>query len=353
VFEKAVLGGGPVGLITAIELSKYSKTVLVTQRVPDASSAPRLEAVPAAFINLLIELGVHPRRIGVDRLHDTRYLAWEQREPRVTNGPPAAYVERPALDFELFALVRRHKWLTTVIETKKPLFEGEWWRGQGWRARVLFDATGRRAILASQRSRLPKPWIARTFWTMHAARPMDRTLRIAALPFGYAYRLSSARYDTLGVVGRGRYVGGAPGLLELGIKSNGGTWVLDGLPGLLSLNPGYVYPASVQWSRGAACIGVGDAALARDILSSQGLAAGVSEAFYAAAIRDVEDVRMFRSRQGEQREAHLGSLAKQIDTCEFRYTANWSEYAAFVQRHRASALLSRNVGLVAGRLVST
>jgi hypothetical protein len=155
------------------------------------------------------------------------------------------------------------------------------------------------------------------------------------------------------VVGRGRYVGGAPTLLELGIKSNGGSWVLDGLPSLVSLNLGYAYPASVQWTYGAGYIGIGDAALARDILSSQGLAAGVSEAFYAAAIRDVEDVRLFKTRQREQREAHLGSLAKQIDTCEYRHTANWSAYAAFVQRHRASAILSRNVGLVAGRLVST
>src|SRR5271169_5896993 len=98
VFERAVIGGGPVGIVAGLQLSRQSPTALALCRVPDANAAPRLEVVPAGFIATLVELGVHPRRIGVDRLHNVRHLAWEHREAQTRNGPPAAYVERPALD---------------------------------------------------------------------------------------------------------------------------------------------------------------------------------------------------------------------------------------------------------------
>jgi 2-polyprenyl-6-methoxyphenol hydroxylase-like FAD-dependent oxidoreductase len=350
-FDVAIVGGGPVGLVAALEISKHSSTVLISDRLPDAAAPPRLEAVPSAFVNLLISIGVHPGRIGVDRLHDARYIAWEQSSPHAVSGPPAAYLERPALEGELFQLVARCGRVSALLESVQPSFDGTWWHGPSWRARSLIDASGRRAVCANHRVRPSRPWVARTFLTLRGQIHSDRTLRIAALPFGYAYRLGSGRYDTIGLVGRGGDLGGPPGKLERAIRRNGGDWILAGLPGLATLAPGPAYPVSVQWGQSMAVMAIGDAVLARDILSSQGLANGVSEAFYAAAIGGDEDRRLFRMRQLGQREAHLAALADLIATCRFRDRENWSEYRAFVAKHRTPARAWKKVGLAAGRLV--
>ena len=204
---------------------------------------------------------------------------------------------------------------------------------------------------AHRKVRPPKPWVARTFWTSRPQASADRTLRIAALPFGYAYRLGSSRYDTLGLAGRGEYLKGPPELLERAIKDTRGSWILEGLPSLMALSTGPAYPVSVQWSQGVASIAIGDAILARDILSSQGLSTGVSEAIYAAAIRTDADVGLCRTRQRDQREAHLESLAELIANCRFRDRDNWVEYRTFVSKHRAPVRNQKKVGLVAGQIV--
>lgn len=60
---------------------------------------------------------------------------------------------------------------------------------------------------------------------------------------------------------------------------------------------GNVSVASVQWTSGEVGRRVGDAALARDILSSQGIAGGISDALYAAAIRSYDDETLPSARQ--------------------------------------------------------
>ena len=92
-------------------------------------------------------------------------------------------------------------------------------------------------------------------------------------------------------------------------------------------------PASVQWTAGGDARRIGDAALARDALSSQGLAAGISEALYAAAVVDESGESLLSLRQREQRAAHLLSLARSIAACRFRAEEAWQEYEMFVAAH--------------------
>src|SRR5262244_1365133 len=99
--QVVVLGSGPAGMMAALELSKHYRTVLLTRRLPSVEEAPRVEAVPAALIALLIKLGIHPGQIGVECLHESRLMAWEHDDCAASIGSAAAHVERPALDVAL------------------------------------------------------------------------------------------------------------------------------------------------------------------------------------------------------------------------------------------------------------
>jgi flavin-dependent dehydrogenase len=96
------------------------------------------------------------------------------------------------------------------------------------------------------------------------------------------------------------------------------------------MRAGKISSASVQWTRGKVGLRIGDAALAKDTLSSQGLASGISEALYAAALRKEEEQTLFSLRQIEQRQAHLNSLAHLIARCRFRQQEAWQQYAGFI-----------------------
>ena len=70
-FHRAVLGAGPVGLIAALQSAKAERTLLIARALPKASrhlAAPRIESVPAALVNLLLDFSIDPRRIGVDQI---------------------------------------------------------------------------------------------------------------------------------------------------------------------------------------------------------------------------------------------------------------------------------------------
>jgi hypothetical protein len=105
----------------------------------------------------------------------------------------------------------------------------------------------------------------------------DRTCRawqefsIAALPDGYCYRLGSASMVTFGLVGRAAVLAGCLTSIERHVRRFA-PWLLDGLPAVAAMSPGPTKPASVQWSASGSGLRIGDAALARDALSSQGIA---------------------------------------------------------------------------------
>jgi flavin-dependent dehydrogenase len=347
-FDVAILGAGAVGMIAALQVGRSGRTaVVVTRRIPRADDLPRVDAVPAGLLALLLELGIDPGRIGADRLHEARVSAWETAAPSASKAPLTAHVERPALELALLdRLVATGGVAVVRGSCGLPAHGGA--AGDGWRARMVVDATGRRALTATRRQRPARPWVARTFWTPPQSSGAELGFAVAALPDGYAYRLSSRSIACLGVVGR-LAIAGPPAVIEAVVRSRA-SWLLDGLPALAAMRPGAAGAACVQWAEAGGHLRIGDAALARDPLSSQGLATGASEAMLGAAVRHNRDLALLMARQREQRQTHLVSLLQAIDRCRYADAPSWRAYRAFVARHIGALEHSPTAALRGGRI---
>jgi len=127
-------------------------------------------------------------------------------------------------------------------------------------------------------------------------------------------------------------VKGPPADVEAAVRDASAGWLLDGMPSLAAMRAGDSGIGSLQWSLGGNGVRIGDANLARDALSSQGIAVACSEALYAAAIRTPVDAALVHARQIEQRATHLDTLGRVIERCRFREASIWSDYASFVAR---------------------
>jgi hypothetical protein len=352
--------------VAALAASRRATTVLVAARLPAAEDPPRVEAVPARLLSTLLDFGIHPRAVGAERLHDRRAAAWEGAAPVARQAPWTAHVERPQLECALLAVLLASGRVAVVLDATAPAVgpparparrpDRPAWFGAGWQARRLIDATGRRAITATRRVRAPAPWSGRTFWAARADCSATEEFRIAALPDGYVYRLGAATHVGLGFVGRGTRAGADPHDLAARLWEAEAGWMLDGLPDLRAMRPGRPQPATVQWAAAGPGVRIGDAALARDVLSSQGLATGISEALYAAAIATEDDRVLFARRQLGERVAHLAALGETVARCRFREAEPWARYRTFLERYsaspRAPSRPSRAVGLRRGRIVT-
>jgi flavin-dependent dehydrogenase len=345
-FDVAVLGAGPVGLIAALQLARQGESVvIVAKNLPRTDGPRRVDATPAAFLALLVDFGIHPASVGVDRLHSFRFSAWEAEQPVVSEGAKIAHLERPALDIALLERVRH-----AGVPMLAPFHRQEGGAcGQGWQAQRVIDATGRAAVTASRLIRPPRPWVARTFWLSRARCDADPAFCIAALPDGYVYRLGGASTITLGITGRGAAISGSVSALEERLRSFA-PWLLQGLPALADMHQGATCAASTQWSMDNSELRIGDAALARDALSSQGIAAGVSEALLAAAVANEDDVELIWERQREQRQAHMTSLLQLIDRSRYSHLPVWQDYRAFLARHVEATALDTAVAFKGGRI---
>jgi hypothetical protein len=350
-FDRAIVGAGPVGLIAALQSSRSSRTLLVCRASAESAPAPRLETVPAALLSLMMDFGVDPRRIGIDRLYDARHVAWESRVPSTNRDRAVAHIEHGALQTELWSIARRQPNLTVQIESQLPVKRQGYWCGSAWRAKTLLDATGRAMAFANRKVRPPRPWVARPFWTHQLSAACDRSLRIAALPFGYVYRLASSHTDMVWIAGRGSNLSQSAAVLERTLKSAGARWLLEGFPPLETASTGRAYAASVQWSENSPCAAIGDAALARDILSSQGLATGFSDALYGVASQTEGEAKLCADRRISERAAHLRLLAQLFASCRYRDRADWIQYLDFVASHQCAATVAERAALVAGRIV--
>jgi flavin-dependent dehydrogenase len=347
-FDVAILGAGVIGLITAIEVTRSGRTaIVVTKRIPRADDPPRVDAVPAGLIALLAELGINPKGIGVDRLHDLRIAAWDVALPSASRAPKSAHVERPALELALLDRLVGIQGVQFTFERCKPTDDGRIF-GSGWRAHTVIDATGRAAVTASQRRRPARPWVARTWLTSRRWCKADPGFAIAALPEGYAYRLGSSSFLCLGVVGRA-CVSGGPIAVEDIVRTHA-PWLINGLPGVASMRPGAAGAASVQWTESDSRLRIGDAAVARDALSSQGLATGAAEAMLAAAVRKDSDLALLLARQREQRLAHFASLLQTIERCRFSASSTWRDYRTFVSQQIPARERASTAALRSGRI---
>jgi flavin-dependent dehydrogenase len=337
-FDVAVLGAGPVGLIAALQFARSGRGVVIaSNRLPAPDVAPRVDAVPASFLALLVEFGINPIEIGADRLFRARASAWPSAAPVISEGAPTAHVERPTLDI---ALLRAAKRAGCAIRSRFRLDAGEV-GGHDWTAKSFVDASGRAAVTAARRIRAPKPWIARSFWAPVGAH--DRGFAIAQLPQGYVYRLGAASTLAFGVVGRRDAVAGSLMDIARHLRVHA-PWMLEDLPAFAELRSGGACAASVQWSEGGG-LRIGDAALARDALSSQGIATGASEAMLACAMRGEDDLALIVARQREQRQAHLRALLGVLESGLYSDAPAWREYIDFVASQRVPEVVESTVAV--------
>jgi 2-polyprenyl-6-methoxyphenol hydroxylase-like FAD-dependent oxidoreductase len=315
------MGGGPVGLVAALTAANTARTALVLNRPPDHSAPVRIDAIPARTLALLVELGIEPRAIGADCLHNCQRVCWESDTPNWGRGARTAHIERPLLECALFNLLLAQNRVKIITDRKRPSFDGVF-HGTGWRATNVVDATGRASLTSRTRIRLKPRCASRFYWTSRDAAPSATPeFHIAALAGGYAYRLGSARRIGIGFVGGGEFLNSDP---EQILKD--AAWLRDGMPSFASMKRGASGVTSVQWAVPGHAALAGDAAIARDPLSSQGLAASLSDALYAIAAISSGKLDSLHMRQAENLAAHLKHLGEQIIRCRYRNSPLWSAY---------------------------
>lgn len=356
-FDVAVLGAGPAGLVAALRLAERGDVALVVDRFPREDDPPRIDAVPASFVALLVELGIHPRTVGAEGVRDQRWVAWSARTPRIRRLAPTVHLERPRLECALLEHVVRHPRIALFLSRAWNRADGLFW-GDGWRAARLVDATGRAAVTADTILRAAHPWAARSLWRSVGRDGRGPDFALTALPEGYAYRITTRRAVVVGFVGRGAAVEGAPGNLEERLRSLDAAWMIADLPPLASFHEGRASTASVQWAapssrsiRGPRPLRIGDAALARDPLSSQGIATACSEALFVASVASDTDADLFERRQAEQRQIHLAALKRMVDASIFSRESIWRDYAEFITRHLDAPTGAPPVALREGKIV--
>lgn len=303
-----VLGGGPVACAAALVLARRFEVTLRMDRDATRLGAPRVDSVPLQTLALLVELGAHPDSLGVSGSHETMLSAWETTAPQANRSFPKAHLERRRFDAALQALALTHRKISTTEAAEPEGFD------------LVADATGRRAVTATRIHRCEPGWVARTRVFEGRFTPAQAAFRIAALPFGYAYRLGTQDFLTLGLVAP---VGSLPttegGLDD--IRRAGAGWILAGLPAAEAFAGGRGGPCSAQWATSAATRLLGDAAFAPDILSAQGLSVGLAD---AARLCDP-------APQGESLPARIGahraSLRTAVSRCTHRESAIWRRYS--------------------------
>jgi hypothetical protein len=274
-----------------------------------------VESLPAAALTLLVELGVTPDELGVAGLSRKRIVAWQNGEPQVLDGPACAHIDTAALHHALLRSAANNPAVTFKAGLDPSSLRPGW-----------IDATGRRAVSARRHIRPPRTWTA-ALVTVRA----DNTgeLRLAAAHDGYAYRLGSAHQTSIGWVSPGRppLTGGQ---LRAYIEKRGAAWLLEGVDvpdGVFT----YRRAASAAIPEpSTAAIGVGDAALARDALASQGVSIGLSDACLVAdPATTVDDMT---GRRNEAILRHFRHLEQMATTCRYADSPCWARYLAWVTR---------------------
>jgi hypothetical protein len=318
VSASTVLGNGPVALAHALFAARHGPVVLAGRAV---APCPGVESVPAAVLTLLLELGITPAELDIDRLGRSRLVAWEQAEPQSRGSPACAQLNRAALVTALWRRIRGCPQIHVV--GRLPAGPEDAVTGR------LVDATGRRAVTAHDHIRPGQPWVAASCTVLR--RTVDPTMRLAAGPGGYAYRLGSASWLTIGWAGTGVPPRDADALHRRIVDAGAG-WLIEQMPWEGMPTTCRVASVSIPVRGPGPFVALGDAALARDALASQGSSIGLSDARLAA--EPATSTPDITQRATEGRDRHLRFLTGVLGSCRHRDAPAWSQYRQWVTHQR-------------------
>lgn len=163
-FDIVVAGGGPAGAVAALDLSRRGFRVALIEQ--SAYENPRVgETLPPQIRQPLMELGVWERFLASERLESYGIRsAWETQAARhhdFLNNPYGCgwHVDRARFDAMLAAaaadagaelLLSAHVKSSTMIDGQCQLEVSCGKKNVTFSGRVLVDATGRKALLASR-----------------------------------------------------------------------------------------------------------------------------------------------------------------------------------------------------------
>lgn len=342
-----VVGSGPVALAAALRLASSRRVALhLSRRTVLAShrglATTSIEAVPAATLALLVELGVHPFAIGARALHRSKRVAWESPDWIHVDAPAVAHLERPALEHSLFALVQDHPNIDVrevSAESMRALAVAE--DGQ------VFDATGRRSRFALSKHVIEGGPIGRTWTRLKSVQPQTPAqpdaFQIAALPEGYVYRLASECSELIGWCGSSSLLAVSLDGWNRILAESGLTWqevpTANSEGGFAPWQRGKAGSAGAQRCMPASgFVPLGDAAYARDVLCSQGLAIGLSDAMYALDVDSPSKLAAWNQHRHEQYVSHLVSLLRAIGACRYRASKFWRRYADKIEAEHETCM---------------
>jgi hypothetical protein len=313
-----VLGSGVAATACALFAARHGPVLLAGAPPPRRATA--VESVPSATLTLLLELGVVPRELDVSHLVRRRTVTWEHARPAHHDGPACAHLDRGALLHALWRRVAADPRVTVVPRA----------HGRATTPGRRVDATGTRALTAVAVARRPGAWTAATVTLPRG--DADPGLCLAAAPEGYGYRLGSAELLSLGWVGAGRAPRDGAALWQR--IDSAGAELLTGVPGPPP-GPTHRRPAGLAVPVVAkATVPIGDAALTRDALASQGTAIALSDACLAADPRTPE--AELAARRAEARERHLRHLTELLRTCRHADEPVWASYRGWLAQLAAA-----------------
>jgi flavin-dependent dehydrogenase len=285
--EIVVLGAGPAGTAAALGLAELGHPVVVVAP-PAARARPLRESFSARVVESLRRLGLETALRALEA-PGTRLVRWAGEESAL---PGEAAVERSAFDAGLVADLGRRGVRVLADEVGSVAGSSEGARialasGRSLRARLVIEARGRPAPSGGARQRGPETLCVVQRW--RGAACGSARIAIASLASGWAWLADDGRGALTTQLALG--ADDAPARGELAARSQallrGDAWLRDQLRGASPEGEPFARAATPVLDGAlaeGATLRVGDAAVAVDPLSGNGVFQALSTALVAPAV---------------------------------------------------------------------
>jgi len=279
--DALIVGGGPAGIAAASVLSTLGHRVLLVC----GDSRPRVaESCPPSILSILELLNVRQEVEVAHCFHARRAMVhWGGRDRAVFEA--GFVVDRRRLDAVLLkSAVRAGASVATRVRVSAPQRVSSGWRvrvgDQSVGARVLIDAAGRRGWLPGKRRRLSAPLLA-VVASLQRAWSGPETV-VEAVPDAWFWGMKLPTGENVVAAFVDPSVRGPTRPCAFRRLFERSSLLNGNIVGQLRLCA--AGPVSAEQPVGEGWVRAGDAALAYDPLSAQGVAAALSGGFLAAVV---------------------------------------------------------------------